>query len=151
MKASFLASSERTRQLGLWAGSILISLVVATLPAAAFLPRLYNRLFSTGLLTLVLFALGAAIVLHARFLVLARREHRETAKALTTTENEFEAIFDSALDALLIFDDRRICLEANPAALVLFGAGREELVGSSIHDFEQELDVLQGRRGETFG
>ena len=83
---------------------------------AAFLPRLYNRAFSSLLLTLVLIALAAAIALHVRFLILARREQRETASALSTTEHEFQAVFDSALDSLLILDDDGTCL-GNPQRL----------------------------------
>jgi PAS domain S-box-containing protein len=120
----------------MYAGSILISLAVFTLLAAAFLPRPYTRPFSSALLTLVLIALTTAIALHARFLILARREHSETAKALTTTEREFQAIFDSALDSLLILDDRGTCLEANPAALALLDTPRDELVGYPIPDFQ---------------
>jgi PAS domain-containing protein len=103
------------RRPGFYAGSVLISLAVATLLITAFLPRLYNRPFSTVLLTLVLLALATAITLHIGFLILARREQRETADALSTTEHEFEAIFDSAIDALMILDERGICIEANPA------------------------------------
>src|SRR5215472_11786179 len=81
-----------------YAGSIVIALALVTLVVAAFLPRLYTRSFSAVLLTLVLVALAVAIALHSRFLILARREQRETARAMTTTEREFQAIFDSALD-----------------------------------------------------
>jgi PAS domain S-box-containing protein len=126
-----------------YAGSILIALAVVTLILAAFLPRLYNRAFSSLLLTLVLVALTAAIALHVRFLILARREQRETASALRTTEHEFQAIFDSALDSLLILDDRGICLEANPAALTLLGARRDELVGRTLRDFQPASPGLQ--------
>jgi PAS domain-containing protein len=114
---------QGTQRRWVYAGSILISLAIATLFVGAFLPRFYDRPFSIGLLTLVLIALGSVIALHARFLILARRELRETANALTTTEHEFQAIFDSALDGLLILDDHGTCLEANPAALSILGTG----------------------------
>jgi len=130
------AHSEGSRRQGVYAGSILISLSVVTLLLAAFLPRLYTRPLSTALLTLVLVTLAAAITLHVRFLVLARREQRETVSRLKTTEHEFEAIFDSALDALVILDDQGMCLEANPAALVLFEARREDLVAHPLTRFE---------------
>jgi PAS domain S-box-containing protein len=115
---------------------------------AAFVPR---RPLSGGLLALVLIALAAAIALHVSFLILARREQRETARALSTTEHEFQAIFDSALDALLIIDDEGICLEANPAALTLLGARRDQLVAQPIstfqltpHDLECKKEDIQG-------
>jgi PAS domain S-box-containing protein len=123
-----------------------------TLLVAAFLPRLYAHPFSSLLLTLVLITLTAAIALHVRFLVLARREQRETASALSTTEHEFETIFDSALDSLLLLDDRGTCLEANPSALALFRVRRDELVGRAIRGFHAtpdlrgEEEVILGRR-----
>ena len=128
-----------------YAGSVLISLAVAALFVVAFLPRFHNRPFSIGLLTLVLIALGSVIALHARFLILARRELRETAKALSTTEHEFQAIFDSALEGLLILDDQGTCLEANPAALSILGTRRDQLVGHSIHSFQQTALELQSK------
>ncbi|MGD0963282.1 MAG: PAS domain S-box protein [Candidatus Acidiferrales bacterium] len=150
MTAPGSAFSRGARRRGLYAGSILISLAVATLLVAAFLPRLYHRPLSTVLLTLVLIALTAAIALHVRFLILARREQRETARALSTTEHEFQAIFDSALDALLILDDQGICLEANPAALILLGARRDQLVAQPIskfqpHEQENQKEDIVGR------
>ena len=117
------------------AGSILIFFAAVTLLATAFRARSYSGSFSSVLLTLVLIALSVAIVLHARFLFLARREHRETATALDATEREYKSVFDNALDGILILDDRGVCLEANPAALALFGTDRDGLVGKPIEKF----------------
>jgi len=122
------------------AGSLVTIFAVIMLLAALFGPRASNSLLPFLLLTLVLIALGAAIALHARFMILARREHRETRSALDTTEREFQSIFDSALDGILILDDRATCLEANPAALALLGASRNELVGHSIQRFHAPMD-----------
>ena len=127
---------SRTRsQNRMRAGSILISFAAITLLAAAFGARFYGRSLSSLLLTLVLIALCVAIFLHTRFLLWARREHRETMQALDTTEREYKSVFDSTLDGILILDDHGICLEANPAALTLFGTTREELVGEPIGKF----------------
>jgi PAS domain S-box-containing protein len=145
------AFPDGARWRGVYAGSILISLAVATLLVTAFLPRLYNRPFSTPLLSIVLIALAAAIALHARFLILARREQRETADALTTTEHEFQAIFDSALDALLILDDQGVCLEANPAALSILGATRDQLVAQPIGAFQLTPHEFQSKRDNFLG
>ena len=117
------------------AGSILISFAAITLLATAFGARLYSGSLSSVLLTLVLIALCIAIVLHVRFLILARREHRETATALDVTEREYKSIFESTLDGILLLDDHAVCLEANPAALKLFGTSRQELVGEPIRKF----------------
>ena len=117
------------------AGSVLISLAAVTLLVAAFGAKFYSRSLSSILLTLVLIALCTAIALHVRFLILARREHRETSSALDATEREFKSIFDNALDGVLILDDQGICLEANPAAQTLFGTRYYELVGQPIATF----------------
>src|SRR6266851_4221613 len=95
----------------------------------------YSGSLSSVLLTLVLIALCIAIVLHVRFLFLARREHKETAIALDATEREYKSVFDSTLDGIVILDDRGICLEANPAALNLLGVDHDGLVGEPIEKF----------------
>ena len=130
------AQHRGSRRRGVYSGSILISLAIVTLVVTVFVPRFYDRPLSSVLLMLVLITLAAAIALHVRFLVLARREHRETAKALTTAEREFQAIFDSALDSLLILDDHGMCLEASPAALALLGVPRDQLVGHPVSYFQ---------------
>jgi PAS domain S-box-containing protein len=117
------------------AGSILIAFAAVTLLGTAFGAHFYSASLSSVLLTLVLIALCTAIYLHIRFLVAARREQRETANVLDATEREFKSIFDNALDGILILDDRGICLEANAAALTLFGTDHDELVGQPIEKF----------------
>src|SRR5580692_3856098 len=117
------------------AGSILISLAAITLLSTAFGARFNSASLSSVLLTLVLIALGIAIALHIRFLLLARREYKETASALDATEREYKSVFESTLDDILILNDQGICLEANPAAETMFGTGREELAGQPIADF----------------
>jgi PAS domain S-box-containing protein len=138
------AASEASRQRGLYLGSILLSLVLIALLAGRVLPRLFPPPFSSSLLAAVLAAIALAIGLHVRFLILVWREQRQTANDLSTTEYEFQAIFDSALDALLIIDDQGVCVEANPAALSLLGAHRVELVSKSIRNFK--LTPLEWQR-----
>jgi PAS domain S-box-containing protein len=132
MRTPQSASSKFDTRLWMRVGSILISFASVTLLVAAFGARFYRESLSSILLGLVLVALCMAIFLHARFLILARREHHETASALDATEREFKSIFDNALDAIVILDDRGICLEANPAAQTLFGVRYYELVGEPI-------------------
>jgi len=117
------------------AGFAFLSLAAVGLLAAAFEIRSYSGTLPAVLLLFVLITLCAAIFLHARFLVLARREHHETARALETTEREFRSIFDNALDGIVVLDDRGICLEANPAMQALLGIQREELVGEHFGKF----------------
>lgn len=113
-------------------GSILIGLAALGLLSTAFTARFYTGSFSWILLILVLLALAIAIGLHVRFLILARKEQHETANALDATELEYKSVFDNALDGIVVFDDHGICLEANPAALSLFGNDYQHLVGTSI-------------------
>ncbi|MHB8526473.1 MAG: PAS domain S-box protein [Candidatus Acidiferrales bacterium] len=120
---------------GMRLGFVLISLAAIGLLAAALVTRSYNGNLPAVLLIVVLIALCASILLHARFLILARREHHETARALDTTEREFKSIFDNALDGIVILDDRGVCLEANPAAQSLLAVQREELVGKPFGKF----------------
>ncbi len=75
------------------------------------------------------------ILLHARFLYLARQQQRQTTTALDQTEREFQSIFENALDAILILDDGGITLDANPAAQQLLGAMHIELPGQSLANF----------------
>jgi PAS domain S-box-containing protein len=135
MKTRQTTFSKTRPQRWMRAGSILISFAAVTLLVTAFGSRFYGGTLSSVLLTLVLIALCIAIGLHARFLLLARREHGETAGALDATEREYKSVFDSTLDGILILDDQGVCLQANPAALALFGVGHEELVGESIGKF----------------
>src|SRR5579872_1319524 len=135
MSLSPAARPQRTHRRGLYVSSILISLAVLVSFATEFLPKFHARPFSSVLLALVLLALALAIGLHVQFLILLRREHGATTEALTTTEREFQAIFDSALDGFLILDDQGTCIEANPAALAILGARRDEINGHSIGEF----------------
>jgi PAS domain S-box-containing protein len=116
-------------------GSILISFAALTLLATAFGARFYSGPVFSVLLTLVLIALCVAIALHVQFLLLTRREHRDTVIVLDATERQYKSVFDSTLDGILILDDQGVCLEANPAALTLFGTNKEELVGQPIEKF----------------
>jgi PAS domain S-box-containing protein len=144
-----LFSSVRDR----WAraGWIVITLAILAFCAAGFLPRADNGRSPSVLLTLVLGALSAAIALHVRFLLLARRAHGETARVLDATEREFQSIFDNTLDAIVILDDRGICREANPAALDLFGIEREKFVGHRMGRFCLAASGFPNPAAQFFG
>ena len=47
----------------------------------------------------------------------------------------FHAVFEGALDAILLADDSSKYIDANPAACELFGLPRSELLGRTIMDF----------------
>ena len=66
------------------------------------------------------------------------------------TADQFHAVFQEALDAILISDDHRVCLEANPAACLLLGHSRDELLGRQLDDFVEpgqkpEIELLWER------
>jgi two-component system cell cycle sensor histidine kinase/response regulator CckA len=54
---------------------------------------------------------------------------------LREREHLLRAIFDGALDGMLLADDDGKYVDANPAACTLLGVGRDELLGRSITDF----------------
>ncbi|MFZ3217683.1 MAG: PAS domain S-box protein [Candidatus Acidiferrales bacterium] len=134
------------------AGGVIIALGIVALSAVAFLPQDYNGRSTSALLTLVLLTLCVAIALHVRFLLRARLAHGDTVRVLEAAEREFESVFDSVPDAIVILGDQGICLEANPAALALFGTMRQDLIGHAIqkfyspaHSSENALDPFLGR------
>jgi PAS domain S-box-containing protein len=135
MQGRHIFFSKQQSQRWMRLGSVLIGFAALTLLVTAFGARVYSGSLSSVLLTLVLISLTIAIGLHIRFLLLARQEHRETASALDATEREYKSVFDNALDGILILDDHRVCLEANPAALTLLGTDHDRLMGKSIDKF----------------
>ena len=56
-------------------------------------------------------------------------------EGLAARERQFRAVFDTALDAMLIADDSRRYVEANPAACRLLGLRRDQLVGRAANEF----------------
>lgn len=54
---------------------------------------------------------------------------------LRESEALLRAVFDNALDAIIIVDDRGTCLEANAAASAIFGLPLTEIVGRNFADF----------------
>ena len=146
MRTTHSASSATARQGWPRAVSFILALALVALLVAALLPRSHDGRLSSMLLMLVLFALAVAIALHTCFLFLARCEQHQTTSALDATEREFQSIFDSTLDAILIIDDRGICLEANPAAIALLGAHRPELLGHATRNFFSRANEDAWRR-----
>lgn len=155
MQMRLTTFSKSRTQRWLRIGSVLISFAAVTLLATAFGAHFYSASLSSVLLTLSLIALCIAIGLPVRFLLLARREHRETVSVLDATEQEYKSVFDSTLDAILLLDDQAVCLEANPAALKLFGTSHQELVSEPIQrfftyagDFKEGWDRFLDRKSE---
>lgn len=62
-------------------------------------------------------------------------ERKASEEALRGSEATVRAIFENALDGIVIFDNKSVFLEANEAAAVLFGISRPELIGRCLRDF----------------
>jgi two-component system cell cycle sensor histidine kinase/response regulator CckA len=73
------------------------------------------------------------------------------AELVRSTDRKFRAIFEGALDALLLVDDERICLDVNPAACGLIGLPRDEIVGGRFDYFgEWPAFIAAGRQEGEF-
>jgi len=59
---------------------------------------------------------------------------RRADDALKQSERHLRAIFDGALDALSVLDDRRVIVDVNPAACRLFARPKGDLLGRSIDE-----------------
>ncbi len=55
-------------------------------------------------------------------------------KSLRESEEQYRAVFESAADALLIFDFDGTIMEANPAACSIYGYSHEDIIGLSGKD-----------------
>lgn len=139
-----LGSSARQGGGSVWQriGSALIMLASLALIGIAVRFHSDSSVWSSSLLRIVLVALAFAIVLHVRFLMLARKEHLLTENALNETEREYKAVFDSALDGILILDSEGICRGSNRAATKLFAVDRGKLLGSSLREYLADDDVF---------
>jgi PAS domain S-box-containing protein len=122
--------------------AFLILFAAVILFATVFAARYYQAPLGSLFLTAVLIALLFAIALHARFLILLRKDNRETASVLDTTGREFKSIFDNALDAILILDDQGNCIDANPAAIAILGVDQDQLLGQSVAKFYTDRSVF---------
>jgi PAS domain S-box-containing protein len=63
------------------------------------------------------------------------RESERAREQSAASERRFRAVYQNAMDAMLITDDQLRYLDANPAACSLFGVPREQLIGRKIHEF----------------
>ena len=90
----------------------------------------------------------AGVPLHEQGFLVDITETHETASLL-------RAVWDGALDGMVIADDDGRFIDANPAALELFGRSREELVGAHVYDFTESPDSIvvrpDGERREIEG
>jgi PAS domain S-box-containing protein len=67
-------------------------------------------------------------------------ERKRAEEALAASNRQLKALFESALDAVVIVDDDRRYVDANAAAAALFGVRREALIGLRLDDFAVATD-----------
>jgi PAS domain S-box-containing protein len=66
-----------------------------------------------------------------------RTEYEVAREAMRESEAQYRAVFDGALDAMIVTDDQGRFLEANPAACELWGLSRQELLQRNITEFAE--------------
>ncbi len=67
--------------------------------------------------------------------LIAINDSKQAEAALQQSERQFRAVFNGALDAMVIVDDAAKYIDANPAACELFGLSKEELLRSVVSAF----------------
>lgn len=64
-----------------------------------------------------------------------RQQHSKFEQALNEEFHKFQSLFENALDGIVIADDNKQYIDANPAACAIFGLTREELLKRKVTDF----------------
>lgn len=90
--------------------------------------------------------LYAEVETHAQELEQEVADRRRSERMLAERERQLSALFESAIDAMIVTDDEGHIVEANPAATDLFGLPREQLLGRTAEEFaERGVDVPKMR------
>ncbi|HEY2468232.1 MAG TPA: PAS domain S-box protein [Terracidiphilus sp.] len=101
------------------------------------------------LITIVTFFMVA--VVHARFLSLARDQNRQTTELLWNKDREFQSMFENALDAILVLDNKGVCQSANPSAGIFFSVCQDRIIGQAVRSFfsdTHDFDSMWGQLRE---
>jgi PAS domain S-box-containing protein len=130
-------------QFGWRLASVTVSFVSVGLIALTLGYRLRGTELPPALWVGLLAAFATVVLLLSKFLFFAQKEGGQFEGAFTSTEREFQLVFENALDAILIVDDEAICREANPAAERLLGMGRLELVSRPLGLFYKNSDQFR--------
>jgi PAS domain S-box-containing protein len=130
-------------QFGWRLASVTVSLLSVALIALTLGYRFRGAELPPLLLLALLLTFATVVVLLSKFLFWAQKEEGQFEGAFKTTEREFQSVFETALDTILILDDQGICHEANPAAEQLFGVRRQELIGAPLDRFCRDSRQFQ--------
>jgi PAS domain S-box-containing protein len=71
-----------------------------------------------------------------RALIRARRAREDAEREY----RNMRAVFDTAMDAMVIWDEKGKFLDVNPSACTLFGLSRDQLIGKSVEEFLADED-----------
>ena len=108
--------------------SRLLLLLAAALLFLSLGTRVYASNLVVAAFAIVFLAQGCAGFLYAYAWYAERRRAFDT-------KRELRSIYRHVLDAILILDDRGVCLDANPAAFAILGASPAVLIGRSFGEF----------------
>ena len=117
-----------------WKAASLAAVCSALICAVILLlsPRSEPRI---SLLGTSLAALAIILVLLARSIYVTQSAVRSAGGILGRRTRELKAVFEGALDSIVVLDEMWICRHANPAALQLLGVRPEQLLGQPIASF----------------
>ena len=65
-------------------------------------------------------------------------DRKRAEESLRQSESQFRALFENALDAVLIANNLGVYVDANPAAFDLLGVSYHEVIGRTTSDFTEE-------------
>jgi two-component system, cell cycle sensor histidine kinase and response regulator CckA len=81
--------------------------------------------------------------------VLDITDRKRAGESLKHSESQFRALFENALDALLITNDQGVYVDANPAACDLLGAPYDQVIGRTVDDFTERGSKAEVAKGES--
>ena len=70
-------------------------------------------------------------------------EHRKMDEALEKSTRKLRAIFEAAVEGMLILDGELRYIEANPAACRIFGRPRQVVVSQAVGAFSQDAEITR--------
>ena len=66
---------------------------------------------------------------HTGYLLIENERLTQISKSLTESEISYRSLFDHTIDAIYVLDGQGVFLDVNPAAMMMYGYERDEMVG----------------------